>query len=187
MIEKKLLRTEAKNIRKNLDITAISKNVVNVIEKWAVYNNSRNVMIYYPINSEISLLDLMNSEKNNDKLFYFPTINENVLFPVLCETEKNFKTGKYSIPEPTGAVLDDYSMLDIVFIPALCADKFGYRLGYGKGYYDRFLAQLPDNVIKVVVTADELLIDNLPIEKHDRQSDFVITQTGIYCKKNTSV
>jgi 5-formyltetrahydrofolate cyclo-ligase len=134
-------------------------------------------MIYYPINSEISLLDLMNSEKNNDKLFYFPAINENVLFPVLCETEKNFKTGKYSIPEPTGAILDDYSMLDIVFIPALCADKFGYRLGYGKGYYDRLLPKM--RAIKIGVCFDCQYIFRVPAEEHDIPMDYVVCRKMI--------
>ena len=65
--------------------------------------------------------------------------------------------------------LDD---IDVVLVPGLAFDARGNRLGWGRGYYDELLARLPAGVIRVGVTIDELLVDALPTEDHDRFCHF---------------
>lgn len=87
--------------------------------------------------------------------------------------------GKYNIQEPVRKCSDSALNLDIVFIPAVCADKSGYRIGYGKGYYDRFLGKLHEKTKTAIVIYEELLCEKIPAENFDRKANFVITPEKI--------
>ena len=85
------------------------------------------------------------------------------------------KPGKFGIEEPTNRTIPaaaDGSSLCIV--PALCCNMNGFRLGYGRGYYDRFLADFPGRMA-VICYADFVM--EVPQESHDRSADLVITDT----------
>ena len=70
----------------------------------------------------------------------------------------------------------------LCLVPALCYDWKGYRLGYGKGYYDRFLP-LACNAVKIALCRAALLEPVLPRECHDVRADFVLTEDALYgCK-----
>ena len=68
----------------------------------------------------------------------------------------------------------------MIIIPALAADKNGYRIGYGKGYYDRFLKTLKHNPVKVVLTYSDLLFDNIFPDEFDEKCNIIITDKEIY-------
>lgn len=72
--------------------------------------------------------------------------------------------------------LDD---VDVVLVPGLAFDLQGNRLGRGKGYYDDLLARLPAGVVRVGVTADDLVIESVPTEAHDRRVAWVATESGV--------
>lgn len=70
---------------------------------------------------------------------------------------------------------------DCLIIPGLGFDCSGFRLGRGKGYYDRYLFQMPG--LKIGLTYDSLILDSLPADEHDIPMDYVITESGIRFKK----
>lgn len=169
MDEKNILRIRAKNIRKNLSINYISDNLCNLIRVNALYLNANNIMIFYPTKYEINLLNLLNDNKN----FYFPKVcDKNML---ICPYSQNTKFIKstYGIMEPcTNPV--SMNNLDLVILPALMADHNGYRLGYGGGFYDRFLENKPSHLKTILPIAKELVIDNLPHNEFDVKVDEII-------------
>ena len=67
----------------------------------------------------------------------------------LQDDEMYFEKNQYGIPEPIGGVTVDEKDIDIVFIPLLAFDELGNRVGYGKGYYDRFLSKCRKDVLKI--------------------------------------
>ena len=67
--------------------------------------------------------------------------------------------------------------IDLIIVPALCCDKNGYRLGYGGGYYDRFLKDYKG--IKVVCLPKQLIFDTIYHEVHDIKMDYIITESRI--------
>lgn len=69
-------------------------------------------------------------------------------------------------------------MADLIFIPALAVDKSGQRLGKGKGYYDRALADLEDVAPVIAVVFDDEIIDEVPTEDHDHPVDAVVSPTS---------
>lgn len=165
MNSKKELRIQAKKIRKNLNIKLISQKLVDLIRQADIYKSADNVLIYYPKENEIDLLDLL----NDDKKFYLPKIEGNNL--LICPFSQELSISKFNTLEPcTDAVSSN--ILDLAIVPALMADKCGNRLGYGGGFYDRFLKNA--NVTTLVALPIELVIDQLPFEEHDVKIDFLI-------------
>lgn len=76
---------------------------------------------------------------------------------------------------PTVSIED----IDVVLVPGLAFDLHGNRLGRGKGYYDELLARLPSGVVRVGVTIDELVVDDVPIEAHDQSVAWIATESGV--------
>lgn len=70
--------------------------------------------------------------------------------------------------------------LDAVIVPGVAFDHSGGRLGYGGGYYDRFLPKLRPDTVKIGVAYELQLIKQIPVEEHDVHLDRIVTETGIY-------
>ncbi len=80
-----------------------------------------------------------------------------------------FKKGAMGIEEPIG---DKYiGRIDLIVVPGIVFDKTGNRIGFGRGYYDRFLENYPDSV-KVSIIYDFQLIEKIEVEEHDKKSGY---------------
>lgn len=165
---KSTIRKWAKEERKKLDIESLSKNVIIKLQKTEEYQQAKNIMIFYPLKYEINLLKLLN---DSTKSFYLPKINGEDLLccpyakgDELCESCFNTKE---PISEQTNIPID------LVIIPALAVDKNNYRLGYGGGFYDRFLAKVKSKTI--VCISKQFIIDTIYPEKFDIQIDKIIS------------
>lgn len=93
------------------------------------------------------------------------------------------KTNKYNIPEPVDGVPIMADQIEVVFVPLLAFDANGNRIGYGRGFYDRFLSACNDNVVKVGLSfyeAEQALID---IENTDVKLDYCVTPNKTYVFK----
>ncbi|MFR8600866.1 MAG: 5-formyltetrahydrofolate cyclo-ligase, partial [Clostridioides difficile] len=69
--------------------------------------------------------------------------------------------------------------LDVVIVPAVAYDIHCYRLGYGGGFYDRFLENLRKDAITIGIAFDFQIFDSIPKETHDAQLDYIVTETRI--------
>ncbi len=90
--------------------------------------------------------------------------------------EKN----KYNIPEPVNGLEVPSTKIEVVFVPLLAYDKLGHRVGYGKGFYDTFLAECRQETIKIGLSffeAEESIID---IYEHDIRMNYCITPKNCY-------
>jgi len=161
------LRTKFKAIRKTLNREVASRIITDKIRLHPAFINAENVMLYYPLRYEINLLRLMKEPKT----FYFPKVdNKNLL---VCPTCGEFKLSNLKINEPCSKPVDA-SILDLIIIPALAVDDKHFRLGYGGGYYDRFLHKNP-NITTLTPIFKELITQNLPVEEFDIPIDIIIT------------
>lgn len=191
-MDKADFRISAKNIRKSLDTKAISHKICEKIRNHNIYKSSQNVMIFYPLKYEIDLLELLEDDKN----FYLPkvssiTLARNIILAgegagvselascthagegiLVCPYSKNLKKSDLNILEPCTDPVNP-EILDLIFVPALMVDKENYRLGYGGGFYDRFLAKYPD-IKTIAPIAEELIVDKLPHDEFDIKIDEII-------------
>ncbi len=93
----------------------------------------------------------------------------------LVDQDTQYEEDSYGIPSPQGAQKIDLRDLDLILVPALVLDKLGGRIGYGKGYYDKFLNQTKPQVRKVGLNLTSTLDHCGYLESHDKKVDWIIT------------
>lgn len=86
--------------------------------------------------------------------------------------------GAYGISEPAECLIADINDIDIALIPGIAFDAHGMRVGFGKGYYDRFLEQFKG--LKIGICYDFQMTNLVPASKHDVKMDIIITEKRIY-------
>ena len=166
MDNKTYFRTIAKQYRKELNIASISHTLCTLLRNTDIYQNAKNIMIYYPLANEINLLELLNDKKQ----FYLPRVFQKDL--LVCPYTDDLKVSEFKVKEPCTEPVSP-EILDLIVVPALMTDKNNYRLGYGGGFYDRFLAKYP-NITTVTLLPETLCVDKLPHEDFDIPLDYVI-------------
>lgn len=161
---KTALRKWAKEERKKYSCNSV---LIKKLIETEEYKQAKNIMIFYPLKDEVNLLPLL---KDKTKNFYLPKIDGNNLLccpysegDELCES--CFKTQE---PKTSNAINPD-----LVIVPALAVDKNNYRLGYGGGFYDRFLAQ--QNCKTIVCIPHQLVVETVYPENFDVPVNKVIT------------
>lgn len=165
-MNKQALRKWAKSFGKLREDA--SCNLILKLIETNEYKQAKNIMIFYPMKNEVNLLELL---KDSSKTFFLPKIDGKNL---LCCEYKNgdelcescFKTLE---PKTEGV---NKNQIDLVIVPALCCDKSNYRLGYGGGFYDRFLKDFKGKT--VVCLPKELVVENIYPEEFDIPVDLVV-------------
>ena len=99
---------------------------------------------------------------------------------ILLEEQTVIKENKYGIPEPVNGERISDHLMDVVFVPLLITDQEGYRVGYGKGFYDRFLANCRPNVLKIGISFFEPINEIEDVHEMDVTLDMVVTPEKIY-------
>ncbi len=160
------LRKWAKEERKKLDMKSISLKLVDKLRETEEYKQAKNVMIFYPLENEVNLLSLLEDNKN----FYLPKVNgQELLCCPYCKKDELcnscFNT-KEPLTEPS------QTNPELVIVPALAVDKNNYRLGYGGGFYDRFLAKTKCK--KIVCIPSELIVKTIYPEDFDIPVDKIV-------------
>lgn len=87
---------------------------------------------------------------------------------------------RWGIPEPVAAKPFPEMMLDTIVLPLLCFDRRGFRVGYGKGFYDRFLQKCPKDIVKIGLSLFAPVAEITDINVHDVKMDFCITPAKVY-------
>jgi len=135
------------------------------IQKDPRYQASTIIGLFYPMTHEINLLSLL----NQDKTFVFPKVEgKDIHFYPKCDDTLFIKSA-FGVMEPLGQHIMD-QQIDYLIVPALVISKNGYRIGYGKGFYDRFLLKhRPKHVIGVIYSFQE--IDDFEVHDFDQKVD----------------
>ena len=96
-----------------------------------------------------------------------------------------WKISPYGITEPAEdrSVLLDPKEIDAVLVPCVAFDRKGGRLGHGKGYYDRFLAQCREDALKILIAFDAQELPEVVMEETDIRMDYLVTESGVDCLK----
>lgn len=180
---KKLLRKKLLIIRNSIPLLdqinlseKITQNVIST-EEW---KKSKTIMLYISINSEVMTLKLLSNAVEENKRIVLPKVVRNNIIPITLN--KNFKllSGYMGILEPIEGE-EFEGLIDLAIIPLVGFDLQGYRIGYGGGFYDRFLKEYESKIkIKIGIAYELQKIQNIPYEEHDIKLDYVITEKQIY-------
>ncbi|RMA93197.1 5-formyltetrahydrofolate cyclo-ligase [Hydrogenothermus marinus] len=151
-----------------------SKRIIDKLINLPQLKKADTIMLYYPHKNEVNILPLF--YKLSDKTFLFPKTTSEDILPVKVDSLDNFSKGRFGILEPQGELFNPKD-IDIVIVPAVAFDETGHRIGYGKGYYDRFLKKT--DALKIGVAYDFQVLDKFPTEHHDIPVDLIVTPTKI--------
>ena len=178
-IQKAALR---KNLLERRDETSAdlrdisSRKIHQNLKQIDAYDTSQNIACYFPIGSEVNTQEVMLDILEKGKNLLLPRIAKNdIVFHVITNIEK-LEKGVFDIMEPR----DDYKKaekIDCILVPTIAISKSGIRLGYGKGYYDRFLSTT--KAVKISLTYSKQIIKSIPNDTHDIKMDWIATEDEI--------
>jgi len=184
---KKEFRKKVINLRKEKDKDFIKHNSDIITDKLLnldCIKNAKNIMLYLDFNNEVSTDSLIKKLLNLGKIVSSPITlkEERKLIPSQITDLKNgIQYGTYNIrePKPECSPAINIKDLDVVIVPAVAYDKNCYRLGYGGGFYDRFLENLRKDAVTIGIAFDLQIFDEVPKEAHDAQLDYIVTESRI--------
>ena len=152
------------------------------INWFANQKNIKNVAFYYPINTEVDPFPIARLLKERNLNYCLPVVqklNSPLIFREWKEDTK-LVISNFGAKIPSEG---DLIVPDLMLIPLLAYDDFGYRLGYGGGFYDRTILNFKQNVEKKIFTVGlafscQKYSGKLPINKNDKKIDSVLTEKG---------
>ncbi len=150
--------------------------VFDMLEKTAAFMMSDHILMYHSLPDELpttTFLDKWSGRKH----FYLPRVN-GLNLEILPYDRSRLALGAFHIEEPTGDETVSVNDIELVIVPAVGYDSRGNRVGRGKGYYDRLLAE--SRATKVGVVYDFQVVDEIESEPHDVRVDIVITDKAWY-------
>ena len=176
--EKKKLREEYKSIRSKIkNKKEKSKEIFNKIIKTQCFKESKIIAIYKSISSEVDTTELIKYSINIGKIVVLPKVEKNELkfYKINPTIDEKFFKSNFRIEEPLGEKekLIDNKFIDLVIVPGICFDLRKNRLGFGKGYYDRFLKEKEFKTIGICF--DEQIVEKVPIDSNDMKVKEIIT------------
>lgn len=181
--QKKLLRKEFLEKRASISDTdkeALDDAIIKTLTDMSCYKTSDTLLLYYPIKREIDVLKLAQKAIADKKRVAFPRCDKEtkkMTFHVVTSISE-LAEGEYKIPEPKATALTvGNSCAALCIVPSLAIDKDGFRLGYGGGYYDRFLEGFDG--ITAALVYDSFVFDELPADEYDMTVDIIITEKEV--------
>ncbi len=163
------MKNELRNKLKNICKSECSNELANLLKNTDAYKQAKNIMLFYPLKNEVNLLSLL---KDSDKNFFLPRIEGEELLCCPYKEGDEIIPSTFKTMEPITKPVEK-NQIDLVIVPALCCDKNNYRLGYGKGFYDRFLKDYRGKT--VVCLPKECIVETVYPEPHDIPANLVIS------------
>ncbi|KGG80248.1 5-formyltetrahydrofolate cyclo-ligase [Caloranaerobacter azorensis H53214] len=186
-MNKNELRKKILNKRKELsneDVLSLSNKIIDLLINTTFYKNANYIMTYIDFRNEVKTEKLIKKSLEIGKKIIIPislTKSRKLLLSELKDYDNELTIGTYGILEPKKEFIREVSaeILDLIIVPGVVFDKRGYRIGYGGGYYDRFLLNIDKSVPKVALAFDFQVVEKIDKEKHDIPVDYIITEKGV--------
>lgn len=177
---RELMRTE----RDSLSLVAIRTKSDKIQEKFIAledFGHCKILASYYPFGSEVRTFKITEKAFENNKVIALPKISRSFMDFYQITPNTNFYTNKFGIKEPVAHSSQRVSQdLELVIVPGLAFDTNGYRIGYGYGYYDRFLGDKRNSIICVGLAYDSQVVQQVPHLNHDTKLDILLTEKRIF-------
>ena len=185
-MKKAELRKKHKALRQNLSQTQIedfSLDIANQLLKIDIWNFScYHIFLSIEEQKEINTDYILNILAGKDKNIVISKSNfeDYSMKHFLLTDNTKIKKNTYNIPEPIDGIEIKPSQLEVVFVPLLAFDNLGHRIGYGKGFYDRFLNSCKTETLKIGLSFFEVEDDSFEASKDDIRLDYCVTPSQIF-------
>lgn len=177
MLTKQELRAEIRQQKKAYTPEQLNRQSGEIMQRFLSHRKvmeARNVLMYYSLPDEVNTHEALTELLKQGKRVFLPKVVDDEHM-VVCSYrgESDLAEGPFHIKEPTGEQCVSPTDIDVVAVPGMSFDEQHHRLGRGKGYYDRFLALLPQTY-KIGVCFDFQKRRMIPVDKHDIKMDEII-------------
>jgi 5-formyltetrahydrofolate cyclo-ligase len=185
------LRKEMLQQRKTMEtqnVSSYSNKIISAIMELPEFINSKNIMLYLSFNKEVNTYPLARWCLDNGKTVIAPYCieSEREIVPYKITNLLNDLTkSSFGVMEPKHDILQKANIedIDLIIVPGVAFDKNCNRLGFGAGYYDRFLPKRLKHTPAIGIAYDYQIIDEVPTSEYDVPLDFIITQERIIFPK----
>lgn len=177
--EKKSLRNLLLEKRDNTSFDYMkiaSEKMQKKLKKINEFRNAQKIGAYHPIGSEVLTQDIIQELLSSGKEVFLPkVIGEKIEFRKITDFS-SLEKGSFDIMEPKDDCQTDNN-LDVVLVPTVGISPIGVRLGYGNGFYDKFLAQ--HKTATISLTLEKQIVKNIPKSEHDIIIDWIVTEDRV--------
>ncbi len=173
----------ARGKQQPVDLKIKSRNAHKLLLRVEEFQQADNLFCYVSYRSELATQEIIKERLSQGHKVCVPlTIPGKGLEAYeITDPCKDLAPGYCSIPEPIVAQTkkSDPGSIDVVLLPGSVFDLKGGRLGYGGGYYDRFLAQSAPNALRIGLAFELQIVDQVPVMDHDQPLDYLVTEERI--------
>ena len=178
-MEKRILRKQFIEKRKNLCSEyrkEATTKIFTTIENLECFKQAKSVFIYINFGAEVETIEFI-KKYINKKDIYVPKIVEDDMKLVRLLDFSNLQKSNFGVLEPLSENYYEEN-IDLVITPSVVFDKQGFRLGYGKGYYDKYFAK-NNYVNSLGVIFEKIIVDKVPQEPHDKAVDILVSEEKV--------
>lgn len=187
------------NLRKNMlvtrknmtmhNVSAFSNNIMDTIMGLPQFINCKNIMLYISFNKEVDTYPLATWCLNNGKTVIAPYCiqSSHEIIPFIINNLTNDLTkSTFGVMQPRHDLLMEANIkeIDLIIVPGVVFDINCNRIGFGAGYYDRFLPRKSKKTPTIGIAYDYQIIDKVPTDEYDVPLDFIITEKRIISLNN---
>ncbi len=184
---KGLLRQKMRAARDALspaEIEEKSERIAKRLLAHPAYQKAASVMCYASFGSEVRTDGLIKSALAAGKAVAVPVClpDQRLLPSLVCFFPDELEPGRFGVPEPKAGCLRPASPadFDLIIVPGVAFDRRGYRLGYGAGYYDRFLRETRPGAVFLGLAFELQVVEDVQPEPHDVPVHIIVTEERVY-------
>src|SRR5574338_1168760 len=150
-----------------------SKQIRKNLSKLDEYKKAQTIACYHSIGSEVKTHEILQEILSHGKTLALPRVEGDRL--VFCNVRKfeDLEKGEFGIMEPK-QYCEPIDRFDVIIVPSVAMSRTGHRLGYGMGFYDRFLKE--KNAITISLAYSKSIAKNIPHDKSDVQISWIVTE-----------
>lgn len=160
-----------------------SEKISNYLVTFPEIQQANTIFSFLSFRDEVNIDDFIERVVRDGKQVYVPRtlMQEKKMVPYLFMGWESLVIGSYGIREPGHMCRfsGENVPFDVIVVPGVAFTLDGHRLGYGGGYYDRFLSQLTNRPLLVGVCFNKQIVSSIPVESHDCQVDYLVTEVGV--------
>ncbi|EDP76338.1 5-formyltetrahydrofolate cyclo-ligase [Hydrogenivirga sp. 128-5-R1-1] len=180
IVEKGEIRKEILKRRVSLPYSLRSSYDERIREKLVSlpeFSGAHRILLYCPVKGEPDLSPLFGLLLESGKRLVLPKVDGEELSLIEVESPLCLSKGTFNIPEPQEGVKIEPEMLELAVVPGVAFDREGFRLGFGKGYYDRLLERVRAPTVGVAYSFQ--VLSRVPRDSWDRPVDIVVTEKEV--------
>ncbi len=179
---KRQLRKHARALRDALspgERERMSDEVAQHVTALPAIRDAATVMVFSSFGSEVDTGTIIERLERNGRRVVLPRVEGGIIVPVAYRSGDELTGSSFGALEPARGEEVPAEEIDVVIVPGLAFDRSGHRVGYGRGYYDRFLGTLGPDARSVGICFSAQLVDEVPHGRGDLAVDLVVTELGL--------